>query len=105
MQTFHITEKNFKEEVLQANLPVLVDFYADWCGPCQMLKPVLEEIAMESNTIKIVKVNVDESPELASEFGIYSIPTLIVFKQGKAVDKFVGFQSKENILKRINTSL
>ncbi len=93
----NITKTTFEKEVTSSNIPVLVDFWAPWCGPCRMLSPVLDELAGEmKNEVKVVKVNVDEEPELASKFGIMSIPTVIAFKQGKAVSKVVGFRSKED---------
>ena len=85
MAILHITKDNFKQEVLKSDVPVLVDFWATWCGPCRALGPVLEEISSEVSTVKIVKVNVDEQPELASQFRIMSIPTMILFKGGEAV--------------------
>jgi thioredoxin 1 len=93
----NITKTTFEKEVTSSNIPVLVDFWAPWCGPCRMLSPVLDELAGEmKNEVKVVKVNVDEEPELASKFGIMSIPTVIAFKQGKAISKVVGFRSKED---------
>lgn len=93
----NITKTTFDKEVASSNIPVLVDFWAPWCGPCRMLSPVLDELAGEmKDEVKVVKVNVDEEPELASKFGIMSIPTVIAFKQGKAVSKVVGFRSKED---------
>ena len=95
-----VINNNFKEEVLDYKGTVLVDFYADWCGPCQMLSPVLEEISNETD-IKICKVNVDENQALAIEYKVMSIPTLIVFKEGKKELVSVGLKSKEEILEMI----
>lgn len=95
-----LTESNFEEEVLKSDLPVLVDFWATWCGPCMMLAPTVEEIAKEyAGKIKVGKVNVDEAPEIARKYGIMSIPTLIMFKNGKISDKSIGLVPKEHILK------
>ena len=83
MAVVTITKENFEQEVLQSAKPVLLDFWASWCGPCRMLSPVVDEVAEERTDVKVGKVNVDEQPELAGEFGVMSIPTLLVFEQGK----------------------
>jgi thioredoxin 1 len=93
-----ITKENFEQEVLKSEKTVLLDFWAVWCGPCMMLSPIVDEIAEENDAISVCKVNVDEQPELAMQFGIESIPTLLVFKEGKAVAKSVGVRPKEAIL-------
>ena len=98
MSVINITLENFEAEVIKSEIPVLVDFWAPWCGPCRMLSPVVDEIANEKTDIKVGKVNVDEQEELAMRFGIMSIPTLIVFKNGEAVKKTMGVQSKAAIL-------
>lgn len=98
MSLLTITKENFEAEVLQANKPVLVDFWAAWCGPCRALSPVVDEIASEREDVVVGKINVDEQPELAQQFGVMSIPTLIVFKNGQAAEKSVGVVPKENIL-------
>ena len=101
-----ITKAEFEQEVLKSDLPVLVDFWADWCGPCKMIAPVLDEIDKElEGKLKIVKVNVDEEGELAGEFGVMSIPTLLVFKNGENVETTVGFQSKKDLLSRVQPHL
>ena len=99
MAVTFLTKDNFKSEVMQADKPVLIDFYADWCGPCQMQGPVLDEIAQEYDNVKIGKVNVDEEQALALHYGITSIPTLMVFKDGEVSDTLVGLRSKEELLK------
>lgn len=97
-----ITSENFENEVLNSNEPVLVDFWAEWCGPCQMLAPVLEEIETENIGVKIGKVNVDKEMALALKFSVSAIPMLVLFKDGKAVDQTVGLQGKETILKMLD---
>lgn len=101
MNTITITKDNFDAEVLQASQLVLLDFWAEWCGPCRMLAPVLDQIAAERTDIKVGKVNVDNEPELARQFGVMSIPTLVVMKNGEAVAQSVGVQPKEAILRMI----
>ena len=99
MAEITITNENFEQEVLKSDIPVLVDFWAVWCGPCQMVGPILSEIAEENEgKIKVGKVNVDEQPDLARQFGIMSIPTMIVFKDGEKVNQLVGAVPKEEIL-------
>ena len=97
-----ITKSNFDAEVVRSDKPVLVDFWASWCGPCRMISPVVEQIAGEVNSIKVGKLNVDEQPELASRFSVMSIPTLILFNNGKAVDTMIGVHPKPTIMNMIN---
>ena len=101
MAEITITNANFEEEVIKSDKPVLLDFWATWCGPCMMLGPIVKEIADERSDIKVGKVNVDDEPALANMFGIQSIPTLVYFKDGKAVDNSVGYVPKEKILEMI----
>lgn len=98
MAALHITNKNFKEEVLNSDKLVLIDFWASWCGPCRMVGPIIDEIAKENTDIKVCKVNVDEEPELASEFHIMSIPTLVVMKDGQVMRQSMGAKPKAQIL-------
>ena len=90
MSAINIDQNNIQSEVMNSDKPVLLDFWAPWCGPCRMVVPIVEEIARERNDIKVGKVNVDEQPELASRFGVVSIPTLVVMKNGKIVDQAIG---------------
>ncbi len=101
MSVLTITKDNFHSEVLKSEKPVLIDFWASWCGPCRMLSPVVDEIAEETDDVKIGKVNIDEQPELAEKFGVMSIPTLIFIKDGKVDDKSVGVKPKSAILNMI----
>ena len=98
MEVMKLTEATFQQEALQSDKPVLVDFYADWCGPCKMIAPVVQEIANEESDYKICKLNVDEAPAIAAQYGVMSIPTLLTFKEGKLHKQAVGFQSKAAIL-------
>ena len=98
MSALNINKNNFVEEVVNSEKPVLVDFWASWCGPCRMVIPVVEKIAEEYPEYKVVKVNVDEEQELASQFGVMSIPTLMVVKNGEVVNKSVGAKNKQQIL-------
>ena len=101
MAILTITQENFEAEVLQSDKPVLVDFWATWCGPCQMMSPIVDEIAAEREDIKVGKVNVDEQRALTEKFGIMNIPTLLVFKNGSAAGRIVGFKPKEEILAQL----
>ncbi len=104
MAVLHVTSENFETEVLQSEKPVLVDFWASWCGPCKMVAPVLEELAEEMTDVKIAKVNVDQQPDLAQKFQIMSIPTMVLIKEGKVVDTTVGAQPKEDLVRFIHSS-
>ena len=101
MNTLTITKENFETEVTKSIKPVLLDFWAPWCGPCRMVSPVIDEIAREFQDIKVCKVNVDEQPELAFAFGAMSIPTIAVLKNGKEINRTVGARPKSAILKMI----
>lgn len=98
MSVLNVNKENFKQEVLESEKTVLVDFYADWCGPCRMVSPIVDEIAAEHPEYKVVKVNVDAENELASAYGVMSIPTLIVIKGGKVVEQSTGARPKAQIL-------
>lgn len=102
MSVIQLNKDNFKENVMDSDKVVLVDFYADWCGPCKMMAPVVAEIAKENPQFVVGKINTDEQQELSQKYSIFSIPTLMVFKGGQVVDKQVGACSKEELLKKMN---
>lgn len=102
----HVTEQTFEREVLNAALPVLADFWAAWCGPCRMIAPIVEELARDyEGRLKVTKIDVDENPDLASRYGIMSIPTLAVFKDGQVVSRIVGYAPKAELQRHIETAL
>ena len=98
MNVLHINQENFREEVIKSEKPVLLDFWAPWCGPCRMLSPVLDDIASQRPDVKVCKINVDEEHDLASAYKVFSIPTLMMVHQGKVEDKMVGARPKNQIL-------
>ncbi|MFH1824540.1 MAG: thioredoxin [Candidatus Firestonebacteria bacterium] len=99
-----LTDENFEDEVIKSKQPVLIDFWAEWCGPCKMIAPIIEELSKEySGKIKVGKINVDENPAVSSRLGIRSIPTLIIFKDGEIMGQLVGVQSKEIIKEKVNS--
>ena len=98
MAAININEQNFEHEILRSNKKVLLDFWAHWCGPCRMVVPIVEQIAEERDDIKVAKVNIDEQPALAQQFGIMSIPTLVVMEEGKILQQSIGAKSKNAIL-------
>ena len=105
MSVITITKDNFENEVLQSPVPVLLDFWASWCGPCRMLSPIVDEVADERSDIKVGKVNVDEQPELAGQFKVMGIPTMVVFKDGAEVNRIVGFRPRRDIAAAIDGAI
>ena len=101
MSAIKITAENYENEVLNSDKPVLLDFWAAWCGPCKMVSPLVGEIALENADIKVGKINVDEQPDLAAKFGVMSIPTLVVMENGKEVNRSIGAMPKASILKLV----
>ncbi len=105
-KVIHVSDEDFDKEVIQSEIPVLVDFWADWCGPCKMIAPVIEELAGEmEGELKVAKLDVDQNKGIASKFGIMSIPTMVVFNDGKAIERFVGFMPKEKLKEEIEKAL
>ena len=106
MGALQLTQNNFDQEVVKSTTPVLVDFWAEWCGPCRVVGPIVDQLADElKGKLKVAKLNVDDNQELAAQFSVMSIPTLIIFKGGKPVDQIVGAMPKDQLLKKINPHL
>ena len=106
MAVLQLTEKNFDAEVLKSTVPVLVDFWAEWCGPCKMISPIVDEIAQDlQGKLKVGKVNVDEVQELAAQYNVMSIPTLLIFKQGKIIEQIIGAMGKDQLMAKIKPKI
>ena len=106
MSALHLTDQNFDAEVLKSNVPVLVDFWAEWCGPCKMMSPIVEEIANDfKGQLKVGKLNVDEAQELSAKFNVMSIPTFLLFKNGQPVEQIIGAMSKDQLIARVKGKL
>ena len=101
MEVLKITNENFEREVLESNVPVIVDFYAQWCGPCKTMSPIIDSIAKENKDVKVGKINVEEEEKLAFKYDIISIPTIIIFKNGEEYKKIIGVTEKENLLNEL----
>lgn len=106
MSAVHVTLNNFREEVLQSELPVLVDFWAEWCAPCMMLAPIIEEISDElDGRVNVCKIDVDQAQDLAATYGVMSIPTLMIFSKGKEIERTAGYMSKEDVLAFVENNI
>ncbi len=106
MSAVHVTLNNFREEVLQSELPVLVDFWAEWCAPCMMLAPIIEEISDElDGRVNVCKIDVDQAQDLAATYGVMSIPTLMIFSKGKEIERTAGYMPKEDVLAFIENNI